>query len=68
MKATSPPSIQVKKNVHLPYPNFSGTLATGGGLVFLALLDGTVAAYDDATLDKYPSDLHRRRGGPRFCL
>jgi hypothetical protein len=26
---------EVKKNVHLRYPNFSGTLATGGGLVFL---------------------------------
>ena len=29
-----------------------GTLATGGGLVFLALLDGTVAAFDDTTLDE----------------
>jgi alcohol dehydrogenase (cytochrome c) len=38
--------------VHLSYPNFSGTLATGGGLVFLALLDGTVAAFDDTTLDE----------------
>jgi alcohol dehydrogenase (cytochrome c) len=38
--------------VHLRYPNYSGTLATGGGLVFLALLDGTVAAYDDTTLDE----------------
>ena len=38
--------------MHLSYPNFSGTLATGGGLVFLALLDGTVAAFDDTTLDE----------------
>ena len=38
--------------MHLPYPNYSGTLATGGGLVFIALLDGTVAAYDDTTLDE----------------
>jgi hypothetical protein len=38
--------------VNLSYPNFSGTLATGGGLVFLALLDGTVAAFDDTTLDE----------------
>jgi hypothetical protein len=37
--------------VHLRYPNFSGTLPTGGGLVFLALLDGTVAAFDDTTLE-----------------
>ena len=43
---------EVKKNVHLRYPNYSGTLATAGGLVFLALLDGTVAAYDDTTLDE----------------
>jgi alcohol dehydrogenase (cytochrome c) len=27
-------------------------VATGGGLVFLALLDGTVAAFDDTTLDE----------------
>ena len=43
---------EVKKKIHLKYPNFSGTLATAGGLVFLALLDGTVAAYDDTTLDE----------------
>ena len=43
---------EIKKSVHLGYPNFSGTLATGGGLVFLALLDGTVAAFDDTTLDE----------------
>jgi alcohol dehydrogenase (cytochrome c) len=30
----------------------SAARGTGGGLVFLALLDGTVAAYDDATLDE----------------
>jgi len=28
------------------------TLATAGGLVFVALLDGTVAAFDDTTLDE----------------
>jgi alcohol dehydrogenase (cytochrome c) len=38
--------------VHFSYPNYSGTLATGGGLVFLALLDGTVAAFDDTTLEQ----------------
>jgi alcohol dehydrogenase (cytochrome c) len=42
----------IKKTAHLRYPNFSGTLATGGGLVFLALMDGTVAAYDDTTLQE----------------
>src|SRR5215475_4191256 len=52
LKAADPLTGEVKKSVHLSYPNFSGTLATGGGLVFLALLDGTVAAYDDTTLDE----------------
>jgi alcohol dehydrogenase (cytochrome c) len=50
--AADPLTGEVKKSVHLRYPNYSGTLATGGGLVFLALLDGTVAAYDDTTLDE----------------
>jgi alcohol dehydrogenase (cytochrome c) len=36
----------------LPYPNFSGVLSTGGGLAFVGLMDGTVAAYDDTTLDQ----------------
>jgi glucose dehydrogenase len=39
-------------SVHLNYPNFSGTLATAGGVVFLALLDGTVAAFDDTSLEQ----------------
>jgi len=50
--AADPLTGEIKKSVHLNYPNFSGTLATGGGLVFLALLDGTVAAFDDTTLDE----------------
>jgi alcohol dehydrogenase (cytochrome c) len=52
LTAVDPLTGEVKKSVHLRYPNYSGTLATGGGLVFLALLDGTVAAYDDTTLDE----------------
>jgi alcohol dehydrogenase (cytochrome c) len=52
LTAADPITGDIKKSVHLPYPNYSGTLATGGGLVFLALLDGTVAAYDDTTLDE----------------
>jgi alcohol dehydrogenase (cytochrome c) len=38
--------------VHLNYPNYSGTLVTGGGLVFLALMDGTIIAYDDTTIEE----------------
>src|SRR5262245_15931282 len=43
---------EIKKSAHLRYPNFSGTLVTGGGVVFLALMDGTVAAHDDTTLEE----------------
>jgi hypothetical protein len=31
-------------------PNYNGSLATAGGVIFTALLDGTVAAFDDSTL------------------
>jgi alcohol dehydrogenase (cytochrome c) len=52
LKAADPLTGEIRKSVHLNYPNYSGTLATGGGLVFLALVDGTVAAFDDTTLDQ----------------
>jgi alcohol dehydrogenase (cytochrome c) len=52
LTAVDPLTGEIRNNVHLAYPNFSGTLATGGGLVFLALLDGTIAAYDDTTLEE----------------
>src|SRR5437667_4438932 len=50
--AVDPVTQEIKKSIHLRYPNSSGTLSTGGGLVFLALLDGMVAAYDDTTLEE----------------
>jgi alcohol dehydrogenase (cytochrome c) len=43
---------EVKKTVHIPYPNYSGALSTGGGLVFTGFTDGTFAAYDDTTMDQ----------------
>ena len=52
LTAVDPLTGEIKKSVHLRYPNYSGTLATGGGLVFNALLDGTIAAFDDTTLDE----------------
>ena len=52
LTAVDPVTLEIKKNVHLPYPNYSGALATAGGLVFLALLDGTVAAFDDTSLNQ----------------
>jgi alcohol dehydrogenase (cytochrome c) len=50
LTAVDPVTGGIRSSVHLYYPSYSGTLATGGGLVFLALLDGTVAAFDDTTL------------------
>jgi alcohol dehydrogenase (cytochrome c) len=52
LTAVDPVTFEIKKSVHLRYPNYSGALTTAGGLVFIALMDGTVAAYDDATLDE----------------
>jgi alcohol dehydrogenase (cytochrome c) len=50
LTAIDPITGDIKKSLHLPYPNTSGTLATAGGLIFVGLTDGTVAAYDDTTL------------------
>src|ERR1700719_1898634 len=52
LTAVDPVTGEITKNVHLRYPNYAGALTTGGGLVFVALLDGTVAAFDDTTLDE----------------
>jgi alcohol dehydrogenase (cytochrome c) len=52
LTAVDPITFEIKKNAHLRYPNYSGTLATGGGLVFLGLLDGTIAAFDDTSLEQ----------------
>jgi alcohol dehydrogenase (cytochrome c) len=52
LTAVDPLSQEIRKNVHLRYTNFSGTLATAGGLIFVGLMDGTVAAFDDMTLDE----------------
>jgi len=43
---------EVKKKVRFPYPNNSGALATGGGLVFTGFTDGTFTAYDDSTMEQ----------------
>ncbi len=47
-----PGSGEVKKRVDLPYPNAAGVLSTAGGLVVTAMIDGTILAYDDQTLDE----------------
>ena len=40
-----------KARAHVPYPNYSGTLVTAGGLVFTGFTDGTFMALDDTTLE-----------------
>jgi len=50
LTAVDPVTLEITRTAHLSYPNYSGTLATAGGVVFVALLDGTVAAFDDTTL------------------
>jgi alcohol dehydrogenase (cytochrome c) len=52
LTAIDPITGEIRKNVHLRYPNYAGSLSTAGGLVFIALLDGTVAAFDDTTLEE----------------
>ena len=50
--AADPFTGEVKTKVRVPYPNNSGALATGGGLVFTGFTDGTFAAYDDTTMQQ----------------
>ena len=52
LTAVDPVTLEIKKKIRLPYPNYSGALTTAGGIVVSALLDGTVAAFDDTTLDQ----------------
>jgi alcohol dehydrogenase (cytochrome c) len=52
LTAVDPVTLEIKKKVRLSYPNYSGALSTAGGVVVIALMDGTVAAFDDSTLDE----------------
>ena len=47
-----PTTGEVKKRADLPYPNSAGVLSTAGGIVLTALIDGTIVAFDDRTLDE----------------
>jgi len=47
-----PASGEVKQRKEHTYPNHSGVLTTAGGIVVTALLDGTIVAYDDETLEE----------------
>jgi alcohol dehydrogenase (cytochrome c) len=50
LKAVDPTNGELKADLKLIYPNYSGALATAGNLVFLGHADGTVSAYDAKTL------------------
>ncbi|MEA2937969.1 MAG: hypothetical protein QOC56_1473 [Alphaproteobacteria bacterium] len=47
-----PATGELKGRKDMPYPNSSGALATAGGIVVTALLDGTIMALDDETLEE----------------
>ena len=50
--AIDPLTGERKAKIHIPYPNYSGALATAGGLVFSGFTDGTLAAFDDTTMEQ----------------
>lgn len=50
--AADPITGEIKKMVQLKYPNYAGALSTAGGLIFTALTDGSVIAFDDETLEE----------------
>jgi alcohol dehydrogenase (cytochrome c) len=50
--AVDPVTAEVKMRKEMPYPNFAGVLSTAGGIVVTALLDGTIMAFDDQTLEE----------------
>jgi alcohol dehydrogenase (cytochrome c) len=52
LSVVDPASGELKMRKDLPYPNHAGVLTTAGGIVVIAMLDGTIIAYDDATLDE----------------
>jgi alcohol dehydrogenase (cytochrome c) len=43
---------EIKAQRQMRYPIYSGALSTGGGLVFIGLLDGTFAAFDDTSFEQ----------------
>ena len=52
MVLVDPTTGQQKMRKELPYPNSAGTLTTAGGIVVTALLDGTILAFDDQTMEE----------------
>jgi alcohol dehydrogenase (cytochrome c) len=52
LSAMDPLTGELKAKAKIDYPNYSGALSTGGGLVFSGFTDGSLIAYDDATLQE----------------
>ncbi len=50
--AYDPATGELKGKKELPYPNTSGVVSTAGGIIVTALLDGTVMALDDQSLEE----------------
>ena len=50
--AIDPLTGEIKVKAHIPYPNYSGALATAGGVVFTGFTDGTLMAFDDTTMQQ----------------
>ena len=50
LKAVDPTTGELKADLRLTYPNYSGALATAGNLVFIGNVDGTFSAHDAKTL------------------
>jgi len=52
LTVVDPMTAEVKMRKELPYPDLSGVLTTAGGIVVTAMLDGTIVAFDDQTLEE----------------
>jgi alcohol dehydrogenase (cytochrome c) len=52
LAVVDPATGELKLRKELPYANHAGMLVTAGGIVVTALLDGTILAFDDQTLQE----------------
>lgn len=52
LAATDVSTGEVTAREHTHYDNQAGVLATSGGLIFTATVDGTISAHDDQTLEE----------------
>jgi alcohol dehydrogenase (cytochrome c) len=43
---------EIKKKLHVPYPDNSAALTTAGGLLITGFTDGSAVAYDDSSLEE----------------